>query len=303
MKTFFFSRFRTVKVRFGRCVAVLCVIGAVGATTPERASAQITDPRVMQLEEQLRQLTGRMEELNFQILQLQEQLRRQQEDYEFRFQQLEDGGFGEAAPQEGRAEVPPPRTEIVEAPKADRIPVAPPQTDGTGAPPRSLGTLTLDPDGAVVDAEIDFSDNAVGAAIDGAQVASITGAMDPEELYRTGYSHVLNGDYALAEQLFASFIELYPNDLLVADARFWLGESVLAQGRYEDAAQIFIDTRSRHPDAQKAPETMLKIGTIMAALGNRDVACVTLADALGNHTDMNPNLRQRIVDERAKARC
>ncbi|WP_431461072.1 hypothetical protein, partial [Klebsiella pneumoniae] len=44
------------------------------------------------LEDQIRQMNGKIEELNFQILQLQEQLRKSQEDNEFRFQQIEQGG-------------------------------------------------------------------------------------------------------------------------------------------------------------------------------------------------------------------
>ena len=78
---------------------------------------------------------------------------------------------------------------------------------------------------------------------------------------------------------------------------------MLAQGRFEDAADIFINTRARYPQAGKAGETMLKIGTIMAALGNRDVACVTFADALQNNGAMADNVRQRIEEEHAKARC
>ena len=289
-------------------VLAVLVLGIAGP-----ASAQLADPRVMQLEEQVRQLTGQLEELNFQFLQLQEQLRRQQEDYEFRFRQLEDGAPS-APMQEGLATpapAPDPQARARLQPaapptgtgQADRVVLADPGAAATGAPPRTLGTLTIDPSGAVVDSDIDFSSSALDAAIDGEQVASITGRMNPEELYRAGYGHVLNGDYRLAEDLFRSFIELYPDDLLAADARFWLGESVLGQGRFEDAAAIFIDARSRHPQAAKAPETMLKIGTIMAALGNRDMACVTLSDALDIHGDMNPNVRQAIVEERAKARC
>src|SRR5690606_7611183 len=38
----------------------------------------------------LRQVHARIEELNFQIMQLQEQIRKMQEDNEFRFQELED---------------------------------------------------------------------------------------------------------------------------------------------------------------------------------------------------------------------
>src|SRR5262245_954409 len=44
------------------------------------AVAQAADPRVNQLEEEIRKLSGTVEELNFQILQMQEQLRKMQED-------------------------------------------------------------------------------------------------------------------------------------------------------------------------------------------------------------------------------
>ena len=54
--------------------------------------AQAADPQVYALEEQMRQLNGRIEELSFQLLEVQEQLRRMQEDNEFRFQQLEGTG-------------------------------------------------------------------------------------------------------------------------------------------------------------------------------------------------------------------
>ena len=52
----------------------------------QATSAEI---QVQQLQDTVRQLTGRIEDLNFQIMQTQEQLRKAQEDNEFRFDQLE----------------------------------------------------------------------------------------------------------------------------------------------------------------------------------------------------------------------
>ena len=59
--------------------------------------AQASDPRITQLEEEIRKLSGTVEELNFQVLQMQEQLRKMQEDNEFRFQELEKRGEAGAA--------------------------------------------------------------------------------------------------------------------------------------------------------------------------------------------------------------
>ncbi len=61
------------------------------------------DNRVQQLEEQVRALTGKVEELNFQLLQLQDQLRKMQEDNEFRFKEIE-GKQGNAGPAAGEGE-------------------------------------------------------------------------------------------------------------------------------------------------------------------------------------------------------
>lgn len=290
------------------------------AVATQGAQAQITDPRVIALEEQVRQLNGQIEELNFQMLQMQDAMRRMQEDLEFRIQLLEEQQQGSLAPAGGTA----PQTDLAAnpapsegvAPKGGRLDnvgaqiaatvANPPVAQGgtvTGTPPRSLGTLTLGSDGQVLGAGIDFSKSGVNAVIDGAPVASVTLTGTPEDIYTEGYGHVLNGDYRLAAAVFESFVATYPDDPLIADAKFWLGESLLAQGRFEDAAEQFIDVRTNHASSGKGPQTMLKIGTIMAALGNRDVACATLDDALVTYPDLPDQTREAIASERQKAKC
>lgn len=282
-------------------VAALLVATAFTAPFATDASAQIVDPRVIQMEEQLRQLNGRVEELNFQMLQMQDQIRRMQEDNEFRLQQLEQQQQGALPAPQGATELaatPPPAP----AAKDSRLETAAQQLENDvalGAPPRSLGSLKVDGSGSVLGAELDFTK----PVVDSAATASVTLTGSPEEIYSAGYSHILNGDYRLAESVFGAFAQTYPNDPLVADAKFWLGESILAQGRFEDAADVFINVRSNYPNAEKAPETMLKIGTIMAGLGNRDVACATFDDALAAYASMGVNTRNAILAERQNARC
>ena len=294
-------------------LAMFATLLAVGTS-----QAQVGDPRVTELQEQIRQLNGQIEELNFQILQMQENIRKQQEDMEFRIQQLEDQKQGALQTPAGEQQ-----TDVAELQPQDAQPQnvqpqspAPQATDTAprlgdpnsgpaqaGAPPRNLGAITLDENGNVVGTSIDFSAQSVERSVDGTQVASLSGEMNAEELYKAGYGYILSGDYNLAEGVFSTFSSTFPNDPLIADARFWLGESLLSQGKYEDAADEFIEVRSLYPDSAKAPETMYKIGTIMAALGNREVACVTLADAVQTHPNISQPLRQKIEEERAKAQC
>ncbi|MEM0898543.1 MAG: tol-pal system protein YbgF [Pseudomonadota bacterium] len=283
------------------------------------ATAQMVDPRVPALEEQVRRLTGQVEELNFQLLQMQENLRRAQEDMEFRIQLLEEQQQGSLAPSatpETDVATPPQLAEKSDrldnvgsqiAADLNRIPAqrypskVAPGADDLG--PRNLGTLSVDADGNVIGAELDFTPASVASAIDGDVVASVTLTGTPEDIYSEGYSHVLNGDYGQAEAVFSSFVATYPSDPLAADAKFWLGESLLAQGRFEDAAETFIDLRTEHPSAGKAPETFFKIGKIMNALGNRDVACATFEEAVARFDGMSARTRQMIDGEQQRARC
>lgn len=64
--------------------------------------AQAGDQRVNQLQEQVRELSGKLEEMNFQVLQMQEQMRKIQEDNEFRFQELEKSKRSDAGGKAGR---------------------------------------------------------------------------------------------------------------------------------------------------------------------------------------------------------
>ena len=153
---------------------------ALPISTPGPAVAQSADFRVDQLQEEVRRLNGRVEELSFQLLQMEERMRKMQEDNEFRFQELEDRADGEGAAgggasgtegsdrlekSSGANDAPSPRfetgpnvdTDLVTGPRpgAGTAAATPPPVPGNarasrGAPPKRLGTLTFDNDGNLV---------------------------------------------------------------------------------------------------------------------------------------------------------
>ncbi|WP_181706633.1 tol-pal system protein YbgF [Chthonobacter rhizosphaerae] len=122
---------------------------AIGGTATEAQSSAIyaeQSMRIDQMQEQMRQLNGRVEELTYQIQQLQELMRRQQEDAEFRFQQLE--GNGRPAQKRSDAATPAPSRDTAAVPTQPGFTATPPATaDGSltaGAPPAVLGTIPGD---------------------------------------------------------------------------------------------------------------------------------------------------------------
>jgi tol-pal system protein YbgF len=309
--------------------------GVFGGGTAENniRTAQQADPAgVTGIEDQLRQMNGRIEELNFQVLQMQEQIRKQQEDNEFRFQQLEQGGGGgqgggqkksDAAGETNRS--------LAKAPASGASgDVAPSSADDgqtveeviidsgngepgqvlKGAPPKTFGTITVDKNGNVIDAggtqatpPAKSSNSAKSGNSEGTVVAALPSTDDPEELYRNSYQFILSGDYGTAEQGFRDHIARFPKDAKAADAHYWLGEALLGQQKYRDAAEVFLAASKDYPKSKKAPDMLLKLGISLAGLNQRDVACATFNEVTKRYPDVSSALKARVKQEKANASC
>lgn len=291
------------------------VFGGKGGKS-EVLVAQAADPRVTALEEQIRQLNGTIEELNFQILQMQEQMRKMQEDNEFRFQELEqkksDAGdkSGRVAAGDGAA----PTQPGGETATAEAAPSGAAPADGapaaTGEPPKTFGTIVFDENGNVKGALP--GDQAAGAETGGGQagepaddttVAALPSAGDPEELYRNSYEFILSGDYKTAEAGFREHIDRYPADAKTSDAHYWLGEALLGQQKYRDAAEVFLAANREFPSSKKAPDMLLKLGVSLSGLNQRDLACATLGEIGKRYPNVSAQFKQRVKQEQALASC
>lgn len=294
--------------------------------------AQASDPRVQTLEEQVRTLNGTIEELNFQVLQMQEQLRKMQEDNEFRFQELEnkkksDAGSGHtnrsvaensaassaseplASPAGQAASNSSANVEEIITENGGAQPAT--GTPGKGTPPKTFGTITFDANGNVKSGSIGDAASADSAPVEsntapasqGTIVAALPETNSPDELYRNSYQFILSGDYGTAETGFRQHIERFPNDPKTADSHFWLGEALLGQQKYRDAAETFLAANKAYPKSKKAPEMLLKLGISLVGLKQRDVACATFNEIGKRYPDITTALKDRVKQEQARSAC
>lgn len=291
-----------LRTLFSGLAALMFMVSLAG-----NANAQM-DPRVGQLEEQIRQLTGTIEELNFQILQMQDHLRRMQEDYELRFQELEerrsDAGPApsrDAAPRDTASAATPDNSSGDDEFYAN----VPRVEDGAtvrGEPPRQLGSITFDAAGNPIGA-VTAPPAVTTATADNQTVAALPTGSTDDEIYRNSYQFVLSGDYDTAEAGFRDLIERFPNSQHAADANFWLGESLLAQQKTREAAEIFLAANRNFPQARKAPDMLFKLGVSLAAMNQRDLACATFSEVLQRYPQTTDALRERLKQEQATASC
>lgn len=293
----------TIRTAFAAALVSLALVLPAFA---QQDAAQIV-VRLQQLEEQVRNLTGQVEGLTFQLTQMQTLLEKKQADDEFRFQQLEGG-----AP---AANTPPPANAL---PKAeDRLPAAPPQVapgqpeapvlEEHEAPMDDLGNLgdSLDPmlkNGG--------ADVPLGQLPQGALDLQLANA-DPNDLasgdadaqYNAAYEGILRGDYAFAEDQFRQFIDLYPQDARVADATNWLGEALLKRQAYDEAAEVLLQGFESYKTSPRAPEMLLKLGLALYGADEPEAACRTYAEIDKRYVDTPAEFRQQLAQEKARAQC
>jgi tol-pal system protein YbgF len=282
--------------------------------------AQAMDPRVGQLEEQIRSLNGRIEEMSYQLLQMQEQIRKAQEDNEYRFQEIESGKGGTG--KSGALDKPVNGGTADQQIASNGVPAD--DTAGTdtlgstngGAQPQELGSIKFDENGNPVGAEANpdlnnqsasiGNDNSLPGVEDGLPQASGSSSAsldNPDDLYKVAYGHVLTGDYQLAEREFRDYLDIYPKGEKAADANFWLGEAQYSQGNFNDAAKTFLNAHQTFSKSKKAPEMLLKLGMSLAALDNRETACATLREVNKRYPSASKAVKSKVSSEQSRLSC
>lgn len=137
----------------------------------------------------------------------------------------------------------------------------------------------------------------------GTQVATLPPSDNPRDYYDLAYGYVLRKDYALAENGFRAFLQRFPGERLVPDAQYWLGESLFQRQRYRDAAEMFLAVSTKFDTHARAPDSLLRLGQSLAAMGEREAACASLAEVLRKYPRASVAVRQGVDREQKRARC
>lgn len=310
--------------------------------------------RLDRMEGALRQLTGTIEQLQYRNQQLESQLKRMQDDTEYRFQQMGSRGGAAPPPQmtpsgQGNAPMAPPagrRSDVfdpTQSPNAQGAPrilgneavIAAPEPVGppVGAPggrsagaPLDLSTLantdSPPPQRAVPPSTVASAGsvpmpatqgtppspppqvrNVLPATPNNQQLATLPPSASPQDEYDMAYGYVLHKDYSLAEQSFRDYLKKYPNERLVPEAQYWLGESLFQQQRYRDAAESFLGVSTKFERSAKAPDALLRLGQSLAAMNQKEAACATLAEVGRKYPRASVNVKRGVEQEQKRAHC
>ncbi|MGO4407285.1 tol-pal system protein YbgF [Bosea sp. RAF48] len=296
-------------------VALACAAALFGGAAPGSAQdAADLLVRTTRLENQLRQMSGQIEQLQFENRRLSEQLRKFQEDVDFRLNEKGGGRSGGAAPGASPAGGGAPG-----APQRQRRGDAfdPTMQQGAAGGPQQLGGgiagIIEDDDGGGPATGRPLDLQGVGrpapqgglpqAMPRGPSVAAASGPQSAKEAYDLAFTSLQRREYEQAEMGFRQFLQSYPRDRLAVDATYWLGESYLQRQRYREAAEQFLKISRESPKATKAPDSLLKLGMALNGLGAKDQACATYAKVGVDYPSASNAVRQGVARERRRSGC
>jgi tol-pal system protein YbgF len=285
------------------------------AGDPNEAAALVV--RINRLEEELRQAYGRIEELQNGQRQLAAQLQKFRQDVEFRFGDRSGG----AAPDSDVAEAPLAPDQPSVPPKPRRSDAFDPNADpnAPGAP-RPLGTTPPSPPlvressapvarqqpAAGAPLELGKGQSAAlpppasGPIIVGSGVAMLD---QPHEQFNAALQAFQAGQYPEAEAGFKSFLTANPAHRLSPDAFFYIGETYLQRSRPREAAEQYLKVTTDYSKSSRAPESMVRLGQSLAALGNSEQACATLTEFGKRYPAASASVKKLAEHEGAKDHC
>jgi tol-pal system protein YbgF len=286
-----------------------------GAAGENEATALVL--RINRLEEELRQANGRIEQLENTERRLEDQFQKFRQDVEYRFGERS----GEAPSPVASAPavvMPPPAgpssVTVIESPvtvrprRSDAFdpnanPNAPgaPQPLGTTAPSAPL-VRSVQPAGPPLELGRGPAPPAAptGPTIVGSGVAMLD---VPREQFNAALQAFQNGQYQQAEDGFKSFIAANLGHRLTPDAIFYIGETYFQRSRAREAAEQYLKVTTDYARSSRAPESMVRLGQALAALGNSEQACATFAEFGKRYPNATQSVKKLAEREMAKDHC
>jgi tol-pal system protein YbgF len=315
-----------IMLRFVKMLVAASALIGVGLISPALAqSASEMAVRMQQLEDQVRRLTGQVEELSFELKQLRAQ--------------------GASVPQQSGAagQLTPPAAQIAgqpdpseqkrlaaasagaPIPDSNDIEVIEQQPIGgaAGALPQT-GAADLQVLGAMDNAAAQQGDGGFQGKVlvppsqqepgDDVFIQQGTNPIEnvalapealgetPESLYERSNESLLRRQFGEAEAGFANFLQKYPEHSLAGSAQYWLGETFYAQGDFKRAAASFLQGYKKYPKSRRAPDSLLKLGISLNRLGQGDQACAAYS-AVSAEYPKAVEARKRAQAESKRAGC
>lgn len=230
------------------------------------------DVRITALEEEIRNLRGRLEEKEFENRTLSEQLDVFKKDVEYRLQSLEGG--------------------------ANPSPAAPSAPAEEGRPVSQSDEPTPLLQSNKGNMEISIRDQG------DAPTTPAQGAFETaRDHYNYAFRMLNQNQYDESASSFTDFIAKHPKDPLIGNAYYWLGETYYIRSNYGKATDYFRQGFEAMPKGPKAVDNLLKLGMSLARENKNKESCIVLSQVMTRYKDVSANSANKAAAEHKRIGC
>lgn len=223
--------------------------------------------RFTQIDEEMRQIRGLIEQVQFQNKQNAEALKKLSDDVDYRLRTLEQKAAS-----------------VAES--------APPAAPAVGEEPE--GKLPTDEE-----------KKPASYKPEGKEKAALTGNDFPDA--NAHYSHafrLLNEKkFSEAAASFDAFVKKYPGDPLTSNAYYWLGESQYVRRDFTRASESFRKGFEVNPEGQKAPDNLYKLAMALSQVKRTNEACIVLGRVIEKYSETATRTAVKAQEARANLQC
>ena len=239
--------------------------------------------KLNEIEEEFRKLTNRFEEINFKLDNLSSRVTKIQSDTQLRFSDLETDGISNITKKKNKKKAKLPGTE-----KAQDFGSA--KAYDLDPEEKTQATQSVEAKATV------FSEERISET-------SLLPNKPTKEQYEFAVSFMKVGDYETAELALREFIDKNKTDKLAGSAQYWYGETFRIRQLYSDAATAYLDGYQNYPKSLKAPENLLKLGSTMVQLGEKDQGCKMIKGLKKQYPKASQAVLQKAQYEQKRFKC
>ena len=241
--------------------------------------------KLNEIEEQFREVTNKYEEINFKIDKLSNRITKMQSDNQMRFNDIEQSGTVSKEMKQQKVE------------KKKRLPGTDlPQDLGRVSETDLENTQTVQKTQSIESAGLVVSEKAKRSE-------SLLPNKPPKDQYNFAVSFIKVGDYETAEFALKEFIDKNKDNELAGSAQYWYGETFRIRQLYQDAAAAYLDGYQNYPKSKKAPINLLKLGTTLVQLGEKDQGCLMIQGVKKQYPKASKSVLQKAEYENKKFKC
>jgi tol-pal system protein YbgF len=226
--------------------------------------------RLSQIDEEIRQVRGLIEQVQFQNRQTATELKKLSEDTDFRLRTLEQKSI--------QADAAPAATPAV-TPAPEPLPPVTPTTPASGEP------AAYKPDSK--------------------EKPAVTGKDFPDSNahYSSAFKLLNEKKFAEAAASFDAFVKKYPADPLTANAYYWLGESQYARNDFTRSSESFRKGFEVNPEGNKAADNLYKLAMSLSQVRRKNEACVVLNKVIEKYAETASRTAVKAEDARITMQC